>query len=50
MARSYRLLLSTAYPGPDDPESDDDDIEIGGTTQDFKCPLTLLPFDDAVRR
>ncbi|KAJ9122329.1 hypothetical protein QFC22_001750 [Naganishia vaughanmartiniae] len=36
--------------GPDDPESDDDDIEVGGTTQLFKCPLTLLPFEDAVTR
>ncbi|KAI5453327.1 hypothetical protein NCC49_005807 [Naganishia albida] len=42
-------ISSFLEKGPDDPESDDDDIEIGGTTQDFKCPLTLLPFDDAVR-
>jgi len=25
---------------------DDDDIEIGGVTQDYKCPLTLTPLQD----
>ncbi|GHJ87206.1 hypothetical protein NliqN6_3608 [Naganishia liquefaciens] len=34
--------------GPDDPESDDDDIEMGGTTQDYKCPMTLMPYENAV--
>ncbi|KAJ9100599.1 hypothetical protein QFC21_003643 [Naganishia friedmannii] len=43
-------ISSFLEKGPDDPESDDDDIEIGGTTQLTKCPLTLLPFEDAVTR
>ena len=25
---------------------DDDDVEIGGVTQDYKCPLTLTPLQD----
>lgn len=25
---------------------DDEDIEIGGVTQDFKCPITLTPLQD----
>jgi len=25
---------------------DDDDIEVGGVTQDFKCPLTLTPLQN----
>jgi hypothetical protein len=26
--------------------SDDDDIEVGGVTQDYKCPITLTPLED----
>jgi hypothetical protein len=48
--RDHGSGLVLVLLGPDDPESDDDDIEIGGTTQLFKCPLTLLPFEDAVSR
>lgn len=43
-------IANSGVSGPEDPESDDDDIEIGGTTQDYKCPLTLLPYENAVTR
>jgi SUMO ligase MMS21 Smc5/6 complex component len=29
-----------------DESDDDDDVEIGGATQDFKCPLTLRLLED----
>lgn len=29
-------------------DSDDDDLEIGGVTQDYKCPVTLMPLVDPV--
>ncbi|CAE6457839.1 unnamed protein product [Rhizoctonia solani] len=29
-----------------DPEESDDEMEIGGVTQDYKCPLTLQIYDD----
>ncbi|WVW84573.1 hypothetical protein I302_106607 [Kwoniella bestiolae CBS 10118] len=32
--------------GPDD-ESDDDEIDIGGTTQTYRCPITLTLYQDA---
>jgi hypothetical protein len=48
-ALPFQLLILRST-GPDDPESDDDDIEMGGTTQEYKCPLTLLPYVDAVTR
>lgn len=25
---------------------DDDDVEVGGVTQDYKCPITLTPLQD----
>ena len=31
---------------PGDASDDDDDIEVGGVTQDYKCPLTLTPLED----
>jgi len=31
---------------PGDSSDDDDDIEVGGVTQDYKCPLTLTPLQD----
>jgi len=31
---------------PGDVSDEDDDIEVGGVTQDFKCPLTLTPLQD----
>jgi hypothetical protein len=30
----------------DGDDSEDDDMEIGGVTQDYKCPLTLTTFVD----
>ena len=30
----------------DGDESDDEDIEVGGVTQDYKCPLTLTTLVD----
>lgn len=50
IAKGIFPSLKPVHTGPEDPESDDDDIEIGGTTQDYKCPLTLLPYEDAVKR
>ncbi|WWD04777.1 hypothetical protein V865_002848 [Kwoniella europaea PYCC6329] len=32
--------------GPDD-ESDDDDFDVGGVTQNYRCPITLVLFEDA---
>ncbi|KAF8749480.1 Zinc-finger of the MIZ type in Nse subunit [Rhizoctonia solani] len=29
-----------------DPEESDDEMEVGGVTQDYKCPLTLQIYDD----
>ncbi|CUA75444.1 E3 SUMO-protein ligase nse2 [Rhizoctonia solani] len=29
-----------------DPEDSDDEMEVGGVTQDYKCPLTLQIYDD----
>ena len=37
---------SEYYSEPGDASDDDDDIEIGGVTQDYKCPLTLTPLQD----
>ncbi|WWC70676.1 uncharacterized protein I206_104627 [Kwoniella pini CBS 10737] len=31
----------------DDDESDDDDFDIGGATQSYRCPITLMPFVEA---
>ncbi|KAF5369473.1 hypothetical protein D9758_002536 [Tetrapyrgos nigripes] len=31
-----------------DDSDDDDDLEIGGVTQDYKCPITLLPLQNPV--
>lgn len=31
---------------PGDASEDDDDIEVGGVTQDYKCPITLTPLED----
>ena len=33
---------------PGDVSDDDDDVEVGGVTQDYKCPLTLTPLQDPV--
>ncbi|KAJ3827593.1 hypothetical protein F5880DRAFT_1621655 [Lentinula raphanica] len=52
-------LYETAHPGeamppvtdlipkePGDVSDDDDDLEMGGLTQDYKCPLTLRPLEN----
>ncbi|KAK8858496.1 hypothetical protein IAR55_002723 [Kwoniella newhampshirensis] len=33
--------------GPDD-QSDDEDFEVGGETQNYRCPITLMLFKDVV--
>jgi len=40
-----RRLLSYRIEDGDDSE-DDDDLEVGGSTQDYKCPLTLTMLVD----
>lgn len=35
-------------PEPGDDSDDDDDLEMGAVTQDFKCPLTLRPLENPV--
>ena len=32
----------------DGDDSDDDDLEVGGITQDYKCPLTLRTLENPV--
>ncbi|ORY31368.1 hypothetical protein BCR39DRAFT_526327 [Naematelia encephala] len=44
-----RPPLSTWLPREDADESDDEDFEVGGTLQTYRCPLSLLPYEDAVR-
>lgn len=34
------------YSEPGDASDDDDDVEVGGVTQDYRCPLTLTPLQD----
>ncbi|KAK7056722.1 hypothetical protein VNI00_002439 [Paramarasmius palmivorus] len=33
---------------PGDDSDDDEDLEVGGVTQDFKCPLTLMQLENPV--
>ena len=40
------MLTLDTRSEPGDASDDDDDIEIGGVTQDYKCPLTLTPLVD----
>lgn len=43
-------LLTAVYLQEDGDESDDDDeIEIGGVTQDYKCMLTLQTLEEPLR-
>jgi SUMO ligase MMS21 Smc5/6 complex component len=42
--------VSTFLPMEEGDEDDDDEIEIGGATQNYRCPLTLQPFVNAVKR
>jgi hypothetical protein len=36
------------YRTEDGDESDDDDVQVGGVTQDYKCPISLTPLVDPV--
>ena len=42
----YQAFIHHTEDG--DASDDEDDLEVGGVTQDFKCPLTLVPFVDPV--
>ncbi|CAD6584684.1 MAG: hypothetical protein TREMPRED_003935 [Tremellales sp. Tagirdzhanova-0007] len=42
--------MSTFLPKTDEDESDDEDFEIGGNTQNYRCPVTMLPLKDTVTR
>jgi SUMO ligase MMS21 Smc5/6 complex component len=37
---------SRSLSEPGDDSDDDDEIEVGGVTQDYKCPITLTPLQD----
>lgn len=41
-----RFLISYTEQG--DESDDDDDVEVGGVTQDYKCPISLTPLVDPV--
>lgn len=38
----FPVLIHCTEDG--DASDDEDDLEVGGITQDYKCPLTLIPF------
>lgn len=40
--------MTTWLPRADDDETDDEDIEVGGQTQTYRCPMTLRPLEDAM--
>jgi len=40
--------MTTWLPRGDGDNSDDEDFEVGGQTQNYRCPITLLPFEDAM--
>ena len=42
--------MSRWLPRSEEDASDDDDFEMGGTTQNYRCPITLLPYKDAVTK
>ena len=42
--------LTSFIPREEDDASDDDDFEMGGTTQNYRCPITLQPFVNPVTR
>lgn len=42
--------ISHWLPREEGDEEDDDDIEVGGTTQRFTCPITMVAYVDAVTR
>lgn len=44
--RSVTRLNSDFVPEDGDMSDEDEDIEVGGVTQDFKCPLTMTVLDN----
>lgn len=42
------LLDGNALMAEDGDQSDDDEFEMGGQTQTFKCPITLMTLENAV--
>ena len=40
--------ISTFLPREEGDASDDDEIEVGGTTQRYTCPISLRPFENAM--
>jgi hypothetical protein len=40
------FAVSQNIPEDGDASDDDDDVEMGGVTQDYKCPLTLTTLVD----
>lgn len=44
--RERSVLMGVPEDGDD--SDDDDEVEMGGVTQDYKCPLTLTPLVDPV--
>ncbi len=42
--------MSNWLPREEGDEEDDDDFEVGGTTQRYTCPITLVAYKDAVTR
>ncbi len=43
-------FLSLKRPDGGEDVDEDEDIEIGGQTMEYKCPITLMPFVNAVKR
>lgn len=42
---SMALFMESLLESGDDSD-DDDDLEVGAVTQDFKCPLSLRPLEN----
>jgi hypothetical protein len=42
--------VSTWLPREEGDEDDDEEFEMGGTTQNYRCQLTLQPYKNAVTR
>ena len=41
-------FMSTYLPMEDGDESDDEDMQVGPQTQNFRCMITLVPYVNAV--
>lgn len=37
----YAILVLTGLAEEGDDSDDDDDVQVGGVTQDYRCPITL---------